>query len=102
MNAHCHCTTGADNGTPPPTLARRSRNYASWLVPSVMLAVLPKCPACLAAYVAFGTGVSLSFTTASSIKTLLVIMCVATLIDSVARSFPRLISLMFTARETSQ
>ncbi len=100
MNAQCHCGSGTDRKTQPPTRTRWSLAVVGGLVPSVVLALLPKCPACLAAYLAVGTGASLPFATASSIKTLLVTMCVATLAYSVVRSFPRLISLLFTPKET--
>jgi len=41
---------------------------------------MPKCPACLAAYVALWTGLGLSFTTATWIRWTLLLMGVASLL----------------------
>jgi hypothetical protein len=64
---------------------RRGAEVARWLVPSATLALVPKCPACLAAYIALTTGLGISFSMAACIRTSLIIGSVAVLIFVAAR-----------------
>jgi hypothetical protein len=61
------------------TLAGRWTENAQWVIPGTILALMPKCPACLAAYVAVGTGVGLSLATATYLRIVLLVLCVASL-----------------------
>jgi len=70
----------ADGKTHPPAVARRRYALAKCSLPTLILALLPKCPACFAAYVALGTGISLSVAAASVLRTLLIGACVAMLV----------------------
>ena len=81
-------TRGAPN---PPTFARRCLDIASWFVPSAILTLLPKCPACLAAYVAVGTGVGLSFSAATHLRASLMMLCIALLLYFGVRALGRFV-----------
>ena len=69
--------------------SRRAGEAAGWLLPTLTLALLPKCPACVAAYVAVATGIGISFSTAAWLRTGLIVGCVACLVALAARRFCR-------------
>lgn len=56
-------------------LARRTGGAASWALPSVALALVPKCPMCIAAYLAIGGSLGVSLSTAAHLRTALVWLC---------------------------
>ncbi len=87
MNDRCCChraTRDRDNAVRPPSRWRRGVELARWLFPSATLVLLPKCPVCVAMYVALFSGVGISLASASVIRTSLLILCVAALLAQLA------------------
>ena len=64
-----HCcqikTRAGDNARRPASRLRLGVEIAGWIVQTATLALLPKCPACVAAYVALATGIGISLPTAT-------------------------------------
>jgi hypothetical protein len=88
-----HCsqikTRAGDNARRPASGLRRAREISGWIFPSVTLALLPKCPMCMAAYVALATGVGISLPTVPYLRAMLVALCVASLVFMTARLLVR-------------
>ena len=55
------------------------RQATGWLAPTLGLALMPKCPACVAAYVAAITGVGISIPFATHVRLGLLIFCATAL-----------------------
>ena len=97
MSANCCCSAAvADRGdTPTPqnkgdrvrpaTFIWRCLDIVKWIIPGATLALLPKCPLCLAAYIALVTGVGFSMSTLMYLRTALVVLCTASLLYFAAR-----------------
>lgn len=76
MHTCCHATTMRTEGK---SIARRVLGTTRWIAPTVILALLPKCPMCLAAYVALATGIGISLPVAAWIRTGLLLACLGAL-----------------------
>ena len=69
---------------------RRGVKFAGWIIPSATLVLLPKCPVCVAMYVALFSGVSISVASASNLRTALLILCITALICLALKRLGRL------------
>src|SRR5215510_1211238 len=78
----CCCHQGERK---PMSLLRRSGEVAAWAIPAAILALMPKCPVCLAAYVALWTGIGLTLSTATFLRTALVALCAVSLLFLIAK-----------------
>ena len=72
------CDAASDRKT--PTWVRRVGAIFAWVLPSAILVLLPKCPACLAAHMMLWTGLGLSLATATYLRWVLLFLCVASLL----------------------
>jgi hypothetical protein len=62
---------------------------AEWAVPVATLIMIPKCPACVAAYVLLFTGIGLSWSAASTLRWALIVLSVAVLMGLCVRAVRR-------------
>lgn len=68
-----------------PRPAGRIATIAGWVAPLATLTLVPKCPACLAAYLLLATGLGLSATLASAVWGALVGLSIACLLFTATR-----------------
>jgi hypothetical protein len=58
---------------------RRAWRGTQWLFPSTLLVLMPKCPMCVAAYIALFTGIGITASTARWIYILVPVLCLTSL-----------------------
>ena len=85
-------TRAGDDVRRPASRLSRGGEIAGWIVPGVTLALIPKCPVCVAAYVALATGIGISLPTATYLRAMLVALCVASLVFIAARRLRSLVA----------
>ncbi len=86
MNPHCCQGAPAPSGGRQTTSRRRrSLDAGGSVLSAAVLILLPKCPACLAAYLAAGAGIGVTLTTASHLRTALLALSLAGLAYVVGR-----------------
>jgi hypothetical protein len=85
---------------PERRLVRRARGAASFALPSIALALVPKCPMCIVAWLAIGGGFGVSVGTAAHLRTALVWLCWSVLVLLAARVAMRLASRSTLKRST--
>jgi hypothetical protein len=68
------------SGPHPSSFIGRATSFTSKMTPLAILAVLPKCPACIVAYVALATGLGISLTLATYLRFFLIVSCVSALL----------------------
>jgi hypothetical protein len=78
MTTHTCCHSDVTQ-SPENSITRRVLVATKWIVPTAILALLPKCPMCLAAYVALATGVGISMPVVTWIRTGLLLTCLCAL-----------------------
>src|SRR5258707_3066028 len=94
MSACCHAAS--DRKT--PTCMRRLREICAWALPSVLLVLVPKCPACLAVHVTLWTGLGLSLSTATYVRWGLLFLGVASWLYLIVNRLDRINLLRITNR----
>ena len=88
----CHSNPRAGRVAPRQSAwLRRAREVAGFVAPGAALALVPKCPVCIAAYVALGTGVAMSPASAHSLLRALTALCVCTLAFAVIKRMTKLL-----------
>jgi hypothetical protein len=68
---------------------RRVIRRTNWMIPSIVLLLIPKCPLCLAAYITLVTGIGIPFAAAAWLRGSLIVLCVASLVWLVTKTLKK-------------
>ena len=81
MNEFSCCHGRPTSGRPidPEAPRQRPAKVASFLLSSITLILMPKCPVCVATYVAFFTGLGLTTEAAGQVRMALMVICISVL-----------------------
>jgi hypothetical protein len=79
----------AGTGARRSSFLRRALELVRWLAPAAALALMPKCPLCIVAYIAVGTGIGVSVATATYLRWSMLAVSLAALAYLMARRLRR-------------
>jgi hypothetical protein len=82
-------TSTIGEGNRPTGLVLRAWRGIQWLFPATLLVLMPKCPLCVAAYVAFFTGIGITISAARWIQILMLVLCWTALVYLAIRYWRR-------------
>jgi hypothetical protein len=94
LGEHMTTHTCCQNVPTPPAATSRIRRVlrtTKWILPTTILALLPKCPMCVAAYIAIGTGCGVSIASATILRSSLLAASALLLTALVAQTLVRCI-----------
>jgi hypothetical protein len=89
MSACCDTASGRTT----PRWLRRVREIFTWVLPGTILMLVPKCPACVAAYVALLTGLGVSHSTAAYLRWAALFGCGALLVFLIVERLHRMMAI---------
>jgi hypothetical protein len=103
MNFSGRRETTFEKAAPNPDAApgppvRRRHDIAGCMIPAGVAVLLPKCPVCLAAYIALATGMGISVAAATYLRIVLLIICIASIAYFGSRRARRFLALICTNR----
>lgn len=81
MNTGCQCSC-------EKTL-RAMKNSAGVIIPGALLALLPKCPLCLSAWMSVALGLGVPASTANALHGTLIVLCLAVIAFHLTRHLTR-------------
>jgi hypothetical protein len=59
---------------------RRFLDFIGWILPTAILALIPKCPVCVAGYAVIGTSVGFSLSRTAQLRLAIIVLCVLSLV----------------------
>ena len=89
MGTRSCCVADGRSSLPTRSKVRRAKDAGEWGAPTLVLFLLPKCPICVAVYVATFTGIGLSIEAATWVRNSMLAVCVLAVVLLAARLLRR-------------
>jgi hypothetical protein len=85
-----------------PTRLRSVREILAWVLPGAALVLMPKCPACVATYIALWSGIGLSLSEATYLRWVLLIICASSLLFLIVRRLERFVANFSSSKKETE